>query len=323
MLSVHFNGEIVRHKDTKKINEDRQLLYKTEGRCKYGIHKTKCIHFNCFCLKEPIINLKQECPLSKTAECPHYKQRKNAGNIQKTYTIDGKTYRKLASAAHWMLKEGEHRTIFLTLSFGAWRRKHKYTKSFIYNYYDQITNQLFSAFVEKLRKNYSCSGYIAVKEYGEHTERVHFHLIACLPYIPFLTLNDCWNDSISFLSHYSNCALRTDKNKSAIIHNANRATRYVCKYLSKQKGRISNTRIVFVSNNIIRKVIKLDESLPRIGYRYLQKYKSLKIKKFEHTTVYNITDRREFEKFCWDFLYPLFECIIKPSRMDYIKANST
>lgn len=319
MITAHFNGELVRHKDTKKINQDRQLLYASEGRCKYGIHNLKCESWVNYCQQQPEVKAISDfgkCSLGNCVLCPNYRQRKDAGNKEKTFTIDGKVYRKLASAAHWMLKEGEFRTVFLTLTFGNF--KIDTTKINL----DETTNQLFSRFAENLRKNYSCRGYIAVKEYGETTNRVHFHFIACLPFIPYHLLNDIWNNTISDISHYSNCALRTDKNKSSIIRNPNRAIRYVCKYLSKQYGRTSSTRIVFISNNILKRPISIDEQLPRFGDYYLKEFKSLKTKVYEHVTVFYVTDPKEFNKFCWKFLYPLFECSVKPSRFDYLSSVS-
>jgi len=321
MITAHFSGEIVRHMDVKKINQIRQERYATEKRCRYGITELNCNTWVKHCQEQSEIKKISQfgrCSLCSMSVCPMRKQRTEAGNKEKKFSIDGKQYRKIASSAHWLLKEGKHRTVFLTLTFGRFKKQHKLTKSF---YYDEISNILFSRFVENLRTNYDCVGYIGVKEYGEVTKRIHFHLITCLPYIPFLTLNNVWNNTISCISEYSNCALRTDKNKSAIIRNANRAVRYVCKYVSKLYGTESRTRIVFISNNILKNPISIEEQLPRFGDYYLKEFKSLRTKVYEYTTVFYITDRREFNKFCWKFLYPLFECSIKPSKMEYLKGD--
>ena len=50
---------------------------------------------------------------------------------------------------------------------------------------------------------------------------------------------------------------------------------------------------------------------------YLKGYKSIYINTFDHVTVFKITDRREFNKFCHNFLYALFECSVKWSEFYY------
>jgi hypothetical protein len=251
--------------------------------------------------------------LSGSILCPRYKDRKKQGNKKKVFTIDWKTYRKVSSAAHYMLKESEHKTIFITLTFPQWKKKHLLTKSF---FYDEITNKLFSKFAENLRKNYNCNNYIAIKEYGKRFNRVHFHLLASMPYISFTRLNDSWVNTISDYCQYSNCALQTDKKTSCIIRNPNRAVRYVCKYISKSFGVKSGTRIVFISNCTLKKPITIREQ----NYNHidlLKGFKSIQIKTYEHVTVFKVMEPKEFNKFCQNFLYPLFQCTIKSTEFHY------
>lgn len=327
MLSVHFNGEVVRHKDMNLISRYTQERNDKENRCKYGIQFLNCESWVNHLKERPEIKKLSEfgsCTMAGCNLCPHYKQRKSAGNKKKTFTIDWKTYRKISSAAHYMLKEGEYKSVFITLTFPQWIRppkskragepaSHKLTKSI---YYDELTNKLFSKFAENLRENYDCSHYIAVKEYGARFGRVHFHLLACLPYISFARLNDSWNNSISDYCSYSNNALQTDKKSSSIIRNPNRAVRYVCKYISKSFGQQSGTRIVFISNKTIRPPVKIKEYIYN-HIDYLKQFKSIQIKTYDHVTVFKITDPKEFNKFCQKFLYPLFECTIKSTEFYY------
>ena len=184
MLSVHFNGEVVRHRDMNAIHRFTQERNDKENRCKYGVQFLNCAVWVKHLQERPEIQKLStygSCTMAGCELCPHYKQRKSAGNKKKEFTIDWKTYRKIASAAHYMLKESEHKSVFITLTFPQWIRKplinngtkksihagqpakHKLTKSF---YYDEITNKLFSRFAENLRSNYKCNHYIAVKEYG-------------------------------------------------------------------------------------------------------------------------------------------------------------
>lgn len=321
MLSVHFNGEIVRHRDIRLIQHRIKERYSKERRCKYGIQEIYCYTWQEKCIERPEIKKLSEfgmCNLCGSDLCPARKKRKQTGNEKKTYKIDWSVYRKLSSAAHYMIKEGEHKTIFITLSFPQWKTKsgtpakHKLTKSF---YYDEITNKLFSKFAENLRENYKCSHYCAVKEFGKLNNRVHFHLLACIPFVDFRKLNRSWNNTIKNHCFYSNNALQSDKN-NVILRNPARAVRYVCKYFVKTYGRESETRIVFISNNTLRRPVQIKE----IDYNHidlLKQFKGIRITTYEHVTVFKITEPREFNKFCIKFLYPLFECSVKKSEFHY------
>jgi len=326
MLTVHFNGEVVRHKDVKAIQAGIKERNDAENRCKYGQQEILCPAWQKLLIdRKEIKSLTNfgHCYLSGCILCPNYKQRIDAGKTKKKFTVDWKTYRKLSSAAHWMIKDSQHKTIFVTLTFPQWKNKrgliakHKFTKSF---YYDEITNKLFSKFAENLRSHYKCDHYVAVKEYGKTNNRVHFHLLASMPFVNFGKLNNAWNHAIQDFCFYSNCALQTDKGHS-IIRNPVRAVRYVCKYFNKTYGRTSETRIVFISNKTLKQPVKINE----INYNHidlLKGYKSLYIKTYEHVTVFKITDRIEFNRFCTNILYPLFECTLKKSEFHYNISES-
>jgi len=256
MISVHFNGEIVRHRNMKIIAARTIERYDNENRCKYGTLEHSCTAWLKHCREDKrtkIISSYGKCKLSGCESCPQYKKRVNQGNKKKTYTIDWKKYRQLASAAHYLIKESPNKTLFLTLTFPAWIKKHKHTKSF---YYDEISNVKISNFLENLRTNYGCSGYIAVKEYGEVTKRVHFHLIISYPYIDFRLFNNIWVNSISDICEWSACAIRHKPGTPTTIRSPARAIRYVCKYIGKSYGITSDTRIVFISRNLLSSKIE-------------------------------------------------------------------
>jgi hypothetical protein len=348
MISVHFNGEIVRHRNMKVIAARTIERFDSENRCKYGTDETMCQAWLKHCRddkKIQPISKYGRCTLPGCETCPQYKKRIKQGNKKKTYTIDWKKYRQLASAAHYLLKESPNKTLFLTLTFPAWKKKHKFTKSF---YYDEISNVKISNFLENLRTNYGCSGYIAVKEYGETTKRVHFHLIISYPFIDFRLFNNIWVNSISDICEYSACAIRHKSGVPVIIRNPARAIRYVCKYIGKSYGITSDTRIIFISRNILsskieekkfiwnyskqeyehvtetRRISNIKYSIPEKEYNhvdYLKKFKSIYINTFDHVTVFKITDRREFNRLCSEFLYPLFSCSVKPSEFCYCPSE--
>lgn len=321
MISVHFNGEIVRHPDPDIIQKFVRHKNHDEGRCPYGLCKYKCSTYQYYVRQEPdcfaVSELKQ-CPFYKTDKCPGRAKRKKTGAMDKTFTMDWKTYRKCASAAHWMIKESKTKTIFFTLTFPRFKGNHKLTKSF---YYDEITNKLFSRFAENLRANYSCSGYIACKEYGETNHRVHFHVLCSIPYTPFARLNRYWCDVISkYCYNYSN-ALQTDKKCSSVIKNPDRAVRYVCKYFNKCFGQRSRTRVIFISNAILKAPVHIrEESHDTLDY--IKRFKSVEFKKYDHVTVFKIRGDADYRRFCNEFLYPLFECSVNCLRFYVQKTHS-
>jgi hypothetical protein len=238
--------------------------------------------------------------LSGTSECPGHIRQTEHGNKAKKFKIDSVNYRKLASAGHYLVKTSKHKSLFLTLTLPPFKSKHKYTKSFIY---EEFVNQAFSRFVHNLRENYHCAGYVAVREYGTDNYRLHFHIVCSLPYTSFSDLNSAWCSSISYLCNYSANAITT-RRENRILRNPGAAIRYICKYISKSKNQESDTRLIFISNNLLRKPISIDCDVTTL----LKGYKGIYINQSsDYTTVYRITDSKSFDLFCYEFLYDLFK----------------
>jgi hypothetical protein len=336
MLSVHFNGEIVRHGDRREISNHIKEVADKEQRCKYGLTEISCPAWRAFCVRQPEVKKLSDygrCFLSGCAKCPAFKQRKDNGEKEKWFSINWKVYRILSSAAHYMIKEQKHKNIFLTLTFGKFKN-HEIT--------DKEANKCISKFLENIRTNYDCSGYIGVRERGAKSNRLHFHFLLNIPFVDFTILNNSWNHAISDYCHFSNCALQTDKRYSAVIYNPARAIRYVCKYFSKTINLEYKSRVYFISNNLlktkyeaeevqpngtIKKVIKTQSNLVRqIRGNYnlfdvLKDIKGIEIHTFPYVTTFKIPDQRQFNKFCCNFLYPLFECSLKKSEFHYLKTD--
>jgi hypothetical protein len=189
--------------------------------------------------------------------------------------------------------------IFFTLTFPPFKKAHKLTKSIFEN---EIINIYFSRFMENLRLNYHCAGYVASREFGENGSRPHFHCLVAIPFIDFRALNDSWNNTISAICEYSKNAFTTKKGY-AEIKSVYRAVRYVCKYLSKSKGTRSTARIIFISNNLIKQPQRIDARIEEL----LKGYKGIEIfKTSEYSTVFRVKDMNSFKKFCDAVVYPLF-----------------
>ena len=306
MLNIHLNGDIVRCPDIAAIKRRIQESNEAERRCKYGIIEWKCDRWKEYVMLQPGVKKFSECGrcvFAYNESCPMHKKRVEFGKKEKKFKIDNQVYRKLTSSAHYLVKESDKKTLFITLTFPKFKKKVSYNE----------INEYFSRFVENLRKNYHCGGYIAVREFGKKTHRVHFHLLITIPFVPFTRLNDTWCNTIAGICHYSKNALTTDK-KTLFIRDPVRALKYVCKYFAKAKGQVNKSRLVFMSNNIIQKPKQFYNSVDEI----LSGYKSIYIlQTSDYTTRFRVTDLKEFQRFCNNFLYPFFELSFKKNENLY------
>jgi hypothetical protein len=296
MVNVHLNGDLVRMPDISAAKKRAYELRDKKHICKYNVYENSCASWQnslkCWQNVKDFNNTGR-CMLSGSDLCPGHVSQKKQGEIKKTFKIDNPVYRKLSSAAHDLVKSSQKKTLFLTLTFPPF--KHNPTENEI--------NHCFSKFVENLRENYSCSGYVAVREYGENTHRVHYHILCSLPYTDFVTLNRAWCHAISNISDFAGNAIRTTK-ETLFIHNPGRALRYVCKYFAKSKYTTSSTRIVFISNNLIKNPIRLKINVTDL----LSGFKGIYINQTsDYTTCFRITNPEEFDRFCKEFLYDAFE----------------
>jgi hypothetical protein len=300
MINIHLSGDIVRCPDIKEIQRRAAIVREQHRICVYNYHEDTCETWQqslkCWQNVKNTNNCGR-CNLSGTAVCPGHTDRANKGNRTKQFKIDSQVYRKVSSAAHYLVKESDNKVLFITLTFPQFKKKVTYNE----------INSYFSKYVENLRKNYNCGGYIAVREFGEKTHRVHFHLLLSIPFVPFSVLNDSWCHCIKDICAYSPNAVTSDK-KTLFINKPGRALRYVCKYFSKCRGQNSKTRLVFMSNNIIQKPKQYQDSIESL----LSGYKGIFIQQTsDYSTSFRITDSKDFDHFCNTFLYPFFELSLK------------
>lgn len=320
MLSIHFNGDVVRHPNTKRILTDKFKYSLTQGKnCKFGVKEAICATFQDWIKEIPRERIESRCELCnkftsykdkdgfiwKNYKCP--KQQSNYLNSikAKSFKIDAQVYRKMSSSAHYLIKSSSYKTIFITLTFPKFKKLAYDNKNRIN---ERKINSAFSKFMENLRTNYNCSGYVAVREFGDKNSRVHFHCLLSMPYVPFITLNRAWCHAIQNISYFAANALTT-KRKSIYINNPVKAVKYVCKYFSKSKGTTSKTRIVFISKNIIIPSQKFDGSSNKLLDSYKFDYMR---HTSDYTTIFRITDEENFIKFCNDVIYPFFSLDSSP-----------
>lgn len=305
MITAHFNGDVVHSANMKKIAGERQARNNRDRKCIYGRAELTCDNWRQYCLDQPEVKRISDfgrCSLQKCDKCPLYRMRKEAGERIKKYKITNQDYRKMSSGAHWLLKTNRNRVLFFTLTFPPTHKKHKYLLN---TYLDEISNKFFSRFMENLKETYKCTGYIAVKEHGDKGGRVHFHVLANMPFVDLRVLNSAWNYTIKSICRFSVCALQTNPKSRIIKGDINRAVRYLCKYFSKAKrnGGDSYTRLVFVTHNLLHKKISIDDLHPQT---ILSGYKGIYINKLDFVTIFRITDNESFKKFCNEFIYEVF-----------------
>jgi hypothetical protein len=301
MINLHLNGDIVRCPDIKLIQERARERRIKNNVCIYNIHEDSCKTW-----QDSLMNWQNtinkgcagSCMLSGSDICPERQKRQQTGKMKKQFRIDNTNYRKVASAAHHLVKTSEHKSIFITLTFPPFKKE----------YNEKQLNECFSRFVENLRTNYNCSGYVAVRERGEVGNRNHFHIVLSIPFVPFYILNGAWCSAISDLCEYSPRAV-TSKRKRIILKKPANAVRYICKYISKSKGQTNDSRIIFISNNLVKKPVQLDYL--KTGYRtiadFFKDWNSLTVETTEYTTMLRFNDNTEFNEFCERVLYPCFD----------------
>ena len=309
MINLHLNGDIVRCPDVQDSKRKVRERYEANHKCIFGVKECDCPVRNIYQLRNRIVNTRCDCHLQS---CKEYKEVTDNGILwrmyvcpkmrlqyihslkKKSYYISSQVYRKMASAAHDLIKSTRYKTLFLTLTFPKFKKVPN----------EQETNQCFSRFTENLRKNYGCTGYVGVREYGKTTHRLHFHIIMSIPYHSFVTLNAAWCHAIQDFCDFSPVALRTTK-RSLYIKTPIKAIRYFCKYFSKTKYTRSDTKLYFISNNLIKNPIKIYNTDVRT---ILKDYKGIYIQQTsDYSTCFRITNERSFMSYCNEYLYEAFE----------------
>jgi hypothetical protein len=319
MINIHLNGDIVRCPDIASILASDREIKDSHNICRYNVKELDCeVWKQSITAWQKFNDIKPRCMLSGCDHCPGHQKQTLLGKSKKSYKVDNSTYRKCASTGMYLYNESKSKTLFLTLTFPEFK-KNEYNHLLILTEQERNTclnevNKCFSKFVENIRKNYGCEGYVAVREFGSTTNRVHFHLLCAIPFVPFNKLNSAWCAAISDLSIYSKNAVTSDPESRIIKHNPARAIHYICKYFSKAKGQRSGTRLIFISNNILQGPKNMDAPLESL----LDSFKFDYMKQTsDYTTCYRITDNSEFNRFCDKFLYPFFELSSKKSQTLY------
>lgn len=168
---------------------------------------------------------------------------KSNGRKHKKYTIDRRTFRRIASSAVNLWDCRKHKVTFFTLTFP-------------FNPTERQANECFSKFVENLKQNYGLKNYLATKERGENGEKhLHFHCVFDLPYKDIKSINKAWCNTFRLYAPFSPRAVIIPKrsNGGAVIQSQERCIKYICKYVSKSVNVEFEQPCVFISRQIVSK----------------------------------------------------------------------
>lgn len=322
MINVHFNGDIIRCPDIAAIQQHTAKIRDDHFICPFGVHQFYCRTWMLYCRKNAKnihTRLTVHCPLHKKIKyrgkeiyiCKKARERYQNSKKQKHFSIDNTNYRKVASAAHHLVKTSPHKSLFLLLSFPPWLPGFNPYKN------EKRLNECFSRFMENLRQNYNCAGYLAARELGHDNRRYHYHLVCSIPFVPFANINAAWCAAISDICETSKNAIQSRKENRIIqrLNSPARAVRYICKYITKCKGQASKTRVLFMSNNLIKKPMPVRNEdaqyFDRTGIydvqSYLLQFKSVKVTKLnDYTSAFRIENNEDFDRICQELIYPLF-----------------
>lgn len=160
---------------------------------------------------------------------------KEIGKIKKSFVLDSKQKRIIKCSSIRMFRSKKNSIKWFTLTFPS--------------HISQINaNKCLSKFLENLKLNYYAQSYIVVKE-NHKSGNPHFHCLVDMPYKNFAILNNSWCKSFRDFCPYSINALTSGRNK--IINDIKGAACYVTKYITKANTTDHESRIYFISENIL------------------------------------------------------------------------
>lgn len=288
---LHFSGRLVVQPDTSGSYFTRIKRNLETGRCRYGFKCLDCPVFINYEIERQVRTgvvekiIPKLCPADRDPGCPGRKKQVETGSKVKNYTFTGSTYNQVADRAAWLFHNSENRLLFITLTFPKFKR----------DVTENELNQAFSRYVENLKKNYSCGGYIAVREGDGVTCRYHYHLVCDLPFVRFSKLNRAWLHTISDFCDFSARAVTSDP-RARLVRSTSGLVRYLCKYLSKSRGSVSRSRILFTDRRTAQALVKC-EITERPG-DFKPQYKTLMRHVYnDFCAAYTFQDPREHNKF--------------------------
>lgn len=165
------------------------------------------------------------------------KRAKEYGKKKKTYSINTRVYRLIASSAVEQFNQKKCNIGFLTFTLPLEVNEVQAT-------------ECFSRFLDNLKLNYKLKSIIYVKEIGKGGN-VHFHALIEIPSFDFASVKRAWFSAYSrYSDNFANNNIRYDKESGYVVRTIDRAVKYICKYASKSRGRKFERRCYGITRRI-------------------------------------------------------------------------
>lgn len=256
MVTAHFGGSLIVHPDNRNVFERKLQNNLHEGRCRFAfdcLHCQNYLDYEQYLQKQsgkPRKIVASDCQLYKHETlkefCPGRRKQKECGTEAKTFGIDYKTYNAIADRTAHLYHNRKHKLIFAALTLPPLKKETN----------GKELNEAFSRFIENCRNTYGLLHYIAVREGDGITKRFHYHVLFDIGFVRFVDLNSAWTSALRDICEFSGCAFRT-KPKSYYIRDIAGAIRYISKYVSKEIGSRSDSRIFFCDRETARAFVKI------------------------------------------------------------------
>jgi len=209
---------------------------------------------------------------------------KEHGKRKKTYSINTRVYRLIASSAVEQFTNKKCNIGFLTFTLPLEVNEEQATES-------------FSRFLDNLKLNYKLKSIIYVKEIGSNNN-VHFHALIEIPRFNFANLKRAWFSAYSRYSNtFANNNIRYDKKSGYIVRTVDRAVKYICKYAAKGRRTEFRRRCYGISRHIRGDKRRITESDSRM---ILDSIENIKVKKGDFFAIHHTGKyftRKDFNRF--------------------------
>lgn len=148
---------------------------------------------------------------------------------ERSFSITTKNYREILCSAIKLTEINRYRLEFLTLTFP------------FSGIDEKDGNLILTHFLGKLKRAYNVKNYIWTKErQSNDDQRLHYHILIDLPFIPVKTLQTDYNQSIVAITGFSGTLLNNSLRFPPRSHRISKmgaisVAKYIAKYIAKER----------------------------------------------------------------------------------------
>src|SRR4030043_559264 len=211
---------------------------------------------------------------------------KETGKMEKSYVIDNTAYRNIVSACVKMVKIAQNKPVFLKDTF---------------SYYPEEleAQKIFTALLKNTKKTYKMKYYVWVKEHGTKKGKLHYHLIADIPFTDIKLLQNSFNRAIRNVRSDVICSnnsirLPPARTHRSIVSNGVRMAKYIGSYISKERGRKWKSRCFAISHDLFPLSLAIDNE---VAVNLLQNNEYFKSVEMDYCSVTHLKNFYYFRYF--------------------------